>query len=144
MTVIACNFTKISGERKPGQGKPAGLKANSGLRNVEEASIGSQKVLKFSFAHVVTYAPNLATITLEGEVVVLSNDKEVKETLAQYKKNKTVPQPLTEKVYNTILSRANIEALLLSKELNLPPPFRLPHLAAKSGEAKPKSEPKKK
>ena len=144
MSIIAFNFTKINAERKGVPGRASGIKANTGIKNVEETPIGSQKALKFTFAHIISYAPQLATIVLEGEVLVLSNDKEVKETLAEYKKNKTFNRSLTEKVYNAILSRANIEALLLSKELNLPAPFRLPHIAAKEGQEKPKQEPKKK
>jgi hypothetical protein len=132
MSVIAFNFTKITAERKPGaSGRPAGIKANTGLTDVSESPLGTQKALRFVFSHQITYQPNLATILLEGELLVLSSEKEVKETVASFKKNKTMSQDLTQKVYNSILAKANIEALILAKELNLPPPFRLPHIAPK-------------
>ena len=143
MSVISCNFTKITAERKRGPAAKMSINAKTGINAVEETTIGKQKALQFSFAHAVTYGPN-ASVVIEGDVLVLSNEKEAKDTVASFKKNKSFGSELSQKVYNTILTRANIEALILSKELGLPPPFRLPHVTTAKATDAAKAEPKKK
>jgi hypothetical protein len=128
MSVIAFNFTKIAGERKSGPANKLSINNKTQLVDVREAPIGSQKALLFAFSHVTKYEPGFATMTLEGEVIVLSNEKEVQETLAQYKKNKTFGPELTQKVFNAILNRTSIESIILAKDLNLPTPFKMPRV----------------
>lgn len=145
MSVIGFTFTKITAERKSGPVPRLSINAKTGIKAVKEGKIGSQKTLTFTFGHFIAYNPSFATVTLEGEVTVLSNEKEVKDTLAQYEKTKNFSPELTQKVYNAVLTRANVEALLLAKELGLPPPFRLPHVAVgEKDAAKADSKPKKK
>jgi hypothetical protein len=148
MTVIAFHFTKIAGERKPGNIGKASIKNQTQLTDVREEKVGTQKALTFSFSHKTLYEPVGANITIEGEVVALSNDKEVQETLASYKKNKSFNPDLMERVYNSILSRATVQTLLVAKDLNLPAPFKLPRLEIKpagtSAAAQAKPAPKKK
>jgi hypothetical protein len=132
MSVIAFNFTKIAGERKSGPTGKLSVSNRTNLRDVKESPVGSQKALLFSFTHISTYQPEFATLTLEGEVLVLSNEKEVQETLASFKKSRTFSPELTQRVFNNILNRVSIESLLLAKDLNLPAPFKLPRIDMKT------------
>lgn len=152
MSIISFNLTKLNGERKSGPAGKLSVTNRTNLKDVQERPLGNQKALLFSFAHESKYNPDFATLTIEGEVLVLSNDEEVKETLASFKKNKTLNQQLTQKVFNTILNRTSIEALVLSKNLNLPAPFKLPRIDFKNqpqaiegaGEKKPAAKKAKK
>lgn len=136
MSVIAFNFTKVAGERKAGPAGKLNIRATSNVTDVSEQPLGNQKVLKFTFNHSITYEPSFASINMSGDVLVLSNDKEIKETLASFKKNKRFSPELTQKVMNTILNRVSIQALILSRDLNLPAPIKLPRLTIETKEVK--------
>ena len=58
------------------------------------------------------------------EAIALS--KKTKEILASWKKDKKVPKELMAGLLNTILTKCNIQALILSQEINLPAPIPLP------------------
>ena len=132
MSIVAFNFTKIAAERKSGQISNVKINTNTSIKDVKEVTLGSQKAMLFTFVHVSKYEPAVASISIEGDVLVMSSEKEVKDTVAQFAKNKTLNPELTQKVYNAILTRANVQALVMAKELNLPAPFKLPRLEVKT------------
>lgn len=130
MTIVGFNFTKIHVERKkPAKGK-INIKNNISIKKVEEAdlSLGKSKQsgLKFIFEFVSLYDPKIGDITLAGEVLYLMPEKQVKEVLKGWKKDKKVPKDLTAAVLNTVLQKCNIQALMLARDINLPPPIPLP------------------
>ncbi len=131
MSVIAFNFTKIAGERKSGAAGKLNVQNQTKILDVKESPVGNQKALMFLFQHTSKYEPGFATLTLEGEVLVLSNEKEVKDTLASYAKTKQFGPELTQKVFNNVLTRTSMESLILAKDLNLPAPFKLPRIEVK-------------
>jgi hypothetical protein len=138
MSVIAFNFTKIAGERKTGPAGKLNIKATSNVTDVKEQQLGNQKTLKFTFTHTIAYEPGFATLAMEGDVLVLSNDKEAKETVEGFKKNKRFSPALTQKVMNTILNRVSIQSLVMSRDLNLPAPIKLPRLLMETKDVKKK------
>ena len=46
-------------------------------------------------------------------------------------KDKKIPKEVMTPVLNNILAKSNVEALVLSRELNLPPPIPLPKVEVK-------------
>lgn len=135
MAIVAFNFNKISVERK---GVPRGkinIKNNISIKDVQKAdlSLGKAKQagLRFIFEYVSKYDPNVGEVKLEGDVLDLEEEKKVKEILDGWKKNKKLPQDLTAAVINNVLNKCNIQALVLSKEVNLPPPINLPRVGVK-------------
>ena len=48
--------------------------------------------------------------------------------LKNWKKNKAVPKDTMNEILNVILMRCNVEALILSRDVNLPPPIPLPKI----------------
>ncbi len=138
MAIVGFDFTKLLVERKgPIKGK-VNIKNNVSITKVEKAtlSLGASKQagLKFSFEFTAVYEPNLGRILIEGEVLDLQNDeKVVDKAVADWKKDKKVEQKLMTGLLNSVLSKSNIQALLLSKEINLPPPIPLPKLGANAG-----------
>ena len=52
------------------------------------------------------------------------------EIVKGWKKNKQVPKETMTEVLNTILARCNVSALMLSRDVNLPPPIPLPKVEA--------------
>jgi len=89
-----------------------------------------QKGLKFTFEFVSKFEPKVGSITLLGNVLVMEETKKVQESLSTWKKSKSVNKEIMHEVLNAILAKCNVEALVLSREVNLPPPIPLPKVEA--------------
>ena len=130
MTIIGFNFTKIDAERKESLKGKININNNVTIINVEEKKLSlateKQKVLSFTFEFTVKYDPNIGSITFNGDVLFMEDANKVKEILDGWKKNKKLPKEITTSVLNTVLSKCNIQALIVSEQINLPPPLPLP------------------
>ena len=90
--------------------------------------------LRFSFEYSVDYAPKLASITINGSIIYISNDSD--EIIKEFKKSKKITnQKVSIAVMNAISDKCNIRALELSQDVNIPSPFNLPKLNFKSSAA---------
>ena len=76
------------------------------------------------------FEPNIGEIVFEGEVMDLEDAKTTEAVLKGWKKDKKLPDELMSVVLNSILAKCNIQALVLSRDMNLPPPLKLPKVAA--------------
>ena len=135
MTILGFNFTKIEAEKKAGVKGKININNNVTIKDIGEIdfSIGKQKqnALKFVFQFVSSYEPGLGKIQFEGEILYLGDDKKNKEILANWKEDKKVPKDIMANMLNTILVKCNVQALIISQDLNLPPPIPLPKVEAK-------------
>ena len=135
MTVVGFNFTKIDVEREKeiATGK-IDIKNNVNIANVEEHSFAlagnSQKVAKFTFNFNTSYEPRIGKISFIGNILYLSDTKKVEELINSWKKDKKVSNEITALILNTVLNRCNIQALILSQQINLPPPIPMPKVTA--------------
>lgn len=130
MTIIGFNFTSVSAQKKDAVKGKININNNVSIKNVEEKdlSLGAnkQKSLRFVFEFVSKYDPDIGGITLVGDVIYLEDAKKSKEILDEWNKNKKLPKDITGNVLNTVLGKCNIQALILSEKINLPPPIPLP------------------
>ncbi len=130
MAVVGLGFTKINMERAQTVSGKISIKNNAALKDVEkqELALGDKKqeALRFTFEFKASYEPKLAHITLEGEVLWVDSNEKIEATLKSWKKDKKLPPEVMNPVLNAVLARSNVEALVLSRELNLPPPVPLP------------------
>jgi hypothetical protein len=130
MAIVGFNFNKISAERKDGVKGKINISNNVAITKIGEHDLhmdkGKQDSLKFSFQFTSKFEPGLGNITLEGDLIIIEESKKAKEILDNWKKDKKVSKDIMTDVLNTILARCNIEALIISKELALPPPIPLP------------------
>ncbi|MBI2564550.1 hypothetical protein HYV79_00990 [Candidatus Woesearchaeota archaeon] len=134
MTVLGLGFTKINLEKKKAVDGKVNIQSNANILNVEKADLrvtSKQGALKFTFDFVSQYDPDVATLRLEGDVLWLDSLDETEKVLKNWKKDKKVSPEIMVPVLNAVLSRAHIEALILTRELNLPPPIQLPRVEAK-------------
>ena len=138
MTIVGFNITKIDVERADSIKGKININNNVSIKNIEATDLfmgkAKQKGLKFSFEFKTIYEPKLAHILLGGNVVVLKEEKEVKSIVDDWKNKKKMPKDIMAHILNTILTRCNIEALLLSREVGLPAPIRLPKVEVKKTE----------
>ena len=137
MTVIGFSFTKMLIEKKsPVKGKVS-INNNVGIRDVEETKLNintTKKALKLDFEFTSIYEPNIGKILLTGEVVYLIDKDKAADVVKNWKKNKKMEKDMMTNILNNVLAKCNIQALILSKDMNLPPPIPLP----KVGESKKK------
>ncbi len=135
MSIISFNFTKINAERKEGAKGKISIANNVGIKDVKsfELKLGKnkEKALKLEFLFEAKYDPNIGNISLGGEIVYMGTADKVKEIETEWKKNKKLPHDVVEEVMGNILSKCNIEALIMSREINLPAPIPLPKVKSK-------------
>lgn len=130
MTIVGFSFTHFDAQRKTqGKGK-INIANNVTISEVETADLflgsNKQEGLRFNFIFTSKYDPDVGHITIKGNVLFLSDTDKIKSILADWKKDKKIPEDVTEEVLNNVLSKCNIQALLLSKDLNMPAPIPLP------------------
>ena len=134
MTVVGFNFTKVNAEKKQAIKGKININNNVTIKNIEEIDLAfgkDQKGLKFRFEFIAKYDPEVASINLEGEVVYMIKVDEAKDILTMWKKEKKIAPGVMSKVLNTTLTKCNIQALILSNDLNLPAPIPLPKVGIK-------------
>ena len=128
--IVGFGFTKLSAERKEAAKGKIDINNNVTIKSVEESDLSlgkdKQNVIKFIFEFTSKYEPSIGTILFEGELLYMEDPKKVKEILASWKKDKKIPKELMGGLLNTILTKCNIQALILSQEINLPAPIPLP------------------
>ena len=138
MTIVGLTFTKISAEKEKVQGA---LKVtnNITLKSVEDAKVNliddKQTSLHFNFTFSSNYSTdakeNIANINLEGYVIYLEKNSEAKKILDEWKKSKKIDPKILENILNYALDKSNIESIIMSREIGLPAPVKLPRITAK-------------
>ncbi len=130
MAVVGFNFTKILVERKAPLKGNVDIKNNVSVKDVEgtDLSLGASKenALKFTFEFTSEYSPAIGQILFIGEILHMSESAKQEEILKNWKKSKQVPKETMAEILNTVLMRCNVEALMLSRDVNLPPPIPMP------------------
>ena len=128
--IVGFGFTKLSAEKKE---KPKGkidINNNVSIKDIVEDSFSfgkdKQNIIKFIFEFTSAYEPSVGSILFEGELLYLEEPKKIKEIMSSWKKDKKIEKELMAVLLNTILSKCNVQALILSQDVNLPPPIPLP------------------
>lgn len=134
--IVGFGFKKLSAEKYDAAAGKIDINNNVSIKDVQEDSFSfgkeKQSILKFMFEFTSKYNPSVGTILFEGELLYLEDQKKIKEILSSWKKDKKVPKEIMAGLLNTILTKCNIQALILSQEVNLPPPIPLPKVQVAS------------
>jgi hypothetical protein len=135
MTIVGMNFTKITAERKQDIKAKINISNNVSIDAVEktEVSFGvkPQQGLKINFMFHTIYDPDFGSIELHGNLMYLENDKKIKEVADAWEKDKKLPGEVMKPVLNAVLGKCNVQALVLSRDISLPPPVPLPRVNIK-------------
>ena len=128
--IVGFGFTKLSAEKKEVPKGKIDINNNVSIKDVVEDSFSlgkdKQNVVKFIFEFTSKYEPAVGNILFEGEILYMDEPKKAKEILASWKKDKKIPKELMAGLLNTILTKCNVQALILSQDVNLPSPIPLP------------------
>jgi hypothetical protein len=135
MTIVGMNFTKIVAERTADGNAKINISNNVSISSVEQTEVSfgvnPQQGLKIGFLFHTVYDPDFGKIELHGNLMYLEADKKVKEVLEAWEKDKKLPGEVMKPVLNAVLGKCNVQALVLSRDLNLPPPIQLPRVNIK-------------
>lgn len=135
MTIVGFFYTKMEAIKKDGVKGKINIANNVNIIDVKEADVSfgtdAQKGVSFSFKFSSTYEPGAGSISFEGNVLYMDKKEEIKKLLAAWKKDKKIDKEMMRGVLNTILTKCNIQALIMSKDINLPPPIPLPKVESK-------------
>ncbi len=135
MTVLGLGFQKLVVERLGAAKDKVNIQSNANVTEVDKMEFDAagkpQPALKFTFQFTTDYQPEIAKITIIGDVVWFDKPEEIEKLLKGWKKDKKIPKEVMTPVLNNILAKSNVEALVLSRELNLPPPIPLPKVEVK-------------
>lgn len=129
MAIVGFNFTKIEVQRKERSSGKINIRNNVTIKDVVEVDLGGkekQNALKFMFEFTSVYEPKVGSIILNGNLMFIEEPKKINEVISSWKKDKKIPKDVTVQLFNTVLTRCNIQALILSQQVNLPPPIKLP------------------
>ena len=130
--IIGFNFNTISVQRKRNPSGNIDIKNNVAIKDVQKADFkfgsASQQGLKFIFEFTSKYTPDFGEVLLTGEVLYLADDKTTRQILDEWASSKKISKELMSGILNTVLARCNIQAWVLSKEVNLPPPIPMPQI----------------
>ena len=129
--IVGFGFTKLSAEKGETAKGKIDINNNVSIKDIKEDdfSLGKDKkqnVLRFIFEFTSKYEPNVGNILFEGELLYMEEPKKAKEILADWKKDKKMPKELMAGLLNAILTKCNVQALIISQQVNLPPPIPLP------------------
>ncbi|RLG75200.1 MAG: hypothetical protein DRO23_04630 [Thermoprotei archaeon] len=121
MVVITVKFTSIFAERVSEKLPPqiqyhTQLTVPSG--DIEKTSLK----LKIPFVFNMTTTPLVATITLKGHILVSGTEIDIKNIYEDISKKKKPPKA----IFLATLHQTLTEAIIMSREIGIPPPIPLP------------------
>ncbi|MFH1133969.1 MAG: hypothetical protein V1735_05740 [Nanoarchaeota archaeon] len=134
MAIVGFNLTKLSVERAETLKGKISIANNVSIKDIEDADLSlgdaKQRGLKFIFEFSSKFEPEFASIVMHGNVLFLAEAAKVTSLLDGWRKSKKIPQEVMTEVLNVVLTKCNIEALMLSRDFNLPSPVPLPKVEA--------------
>ena len=117
---VAINY--ISAEKFWDVGKPAPPRVNIST-NINIVGVESKKEgLVVPFVTTIGYNPSIAQISIKGQAFVMGDPAELKHIKEGYKKKQKPPLPLMQQ----ITTQSLVEATVVSRSLNIPPPIPVP------------------
>lgn len=124
MVNISVGINYISAEKFWEKDRPAppGVHISTNINIVGVETKGEK--LAVPFVVTIGYTPSVAQISLKGQATVSGEKSELERLRDDYKKQRKPPSTLLQTITNASL----IEATILSRTLNIPPPIPLPGL----------------
>lgn len=135
MTIVGFTFSKMLATKDDGAKGKINISNNVSITDIKETKLSfssnEQKGINFNFKFSSKYEPNVGEISLEGSVLYMAAAAEAKNIVDGWKKDKKVDKNLMQNILNHVLTKCNIQALILSKDIALPPPIPLPKVGEK-------------
>jgi len=131
MTVLNFRIHKMSGERREKKVKSLEVKANSTISSVKrekDKRIGEYLLVNFKYD--VDYTPGVGEIHLEGSLWY--THPKLDSVMTDLKDKIELNKDAAREVSNAVIQESIVEALDLSRKIQLPAPLQLPTVTVKS------------
>jgi len=132
MPIVGFTFTKLHAEKSETAATSIKLNTNMAVSGMERVplSLGASKeeALKLNFTFSSAFEPKVGQVLLEGFLLYIDNKPLMEGIEKSWKKDKKLPRDLNSLIMNQIHSKCSVQAVILTKDIGLPPPFPLPHL----------------
>ncbi|MEM1988876.1 MAG: hypothetical protein QXR30_04585 [Candidatus Woesearchaeota archaeon] len=92
-------------------------------------------VLRVGFSYSCEYV-NIGNITIRGNVLILEEKAKAEEIANRWKDKKEIEKELLELVLNLAYRNCTLEAIELSRKVNLPLPIQLPRIQVEAKDTK--------
>lgn len=130
MAVMNVRINNISAERADRDVKSIEVKANSTIKSVKKEKdkrIG--EYLHVNFKYDVVYEPEVGAIRLEG--TLWYQHEKLDSVYSEIKDKVELKQEAVKEISTSLIQESVVEAILMSKKLQLPPPIQLPTVTVK-------------
>lgn len=131
MKIIGFNYTKINVEKYKDSFKEIKVNSQVDISSIEEVKQevfkSKEEFLAVKFKYKIEYAPDVAVIVLEGNILVSVDSKLAKEVIKKWKE-KAMPEEFNIPLFNIIFRKAGLKALQIEDEMNLPSHIQMPVL----------------
>ncbi|MEK6827697.1 MAG: hypothetical protein AABX99_04405 [Nanoarchaeota archaeon] len=139
MRLVGFNFNKISIEKFKELGGELKFNTKIDISSISPLKSDLIKIkdepIKIDFVYSILYEPEFAKLELAGTIILSVEPKIAREVLRGWK-DKELNEDFRLFIFNIILRKANIKALSLEEELNLPPHIPLPTLSKENVQKK--------
>ena len=129
MKLVGLNFKKISVEKLADKAENVKVETKIDISEISTVKADLFKTrdefLGVKFSYAINYSPNYAKIEFKGDLLISLDQKHAREVLKQWK-DKKVEDDFKIFVFNAVLRKANLKAMQLEDEINLPLHIPLP------------------
>lgn len=131
MQILGFSFEKVHAERK-NTTKSGKIEVNSNIdiKNITQETLDLVKdkvPMKFNFEFSIDYKPDFADIKLNGAVIGVVEKDIAKEILKKWK-DKKISDDIRVPLFNFILTKCNLKALVLEEDFGLPTHVPMPRI----------------
>lgn len=144
MPIISTSIKEVHASRididaKPSDVKPGPINNVINIKDIYEKKIefgNIKKALIFLYDFTSKYTLEQpkdklgGEIRIVGEIVYTDEDKELANILKSWKKDKKVEHQAMEMVLKVALNIAQVQAIIMSERVMLPPPVKLPRIVS--------------
>ena len=113
---------------------PVQISTNLNLVGIEKKS---DDLLEVPFVLTINYNPGVAQISIKGRAHVTGEREELKQIHTAYTEKKPPPQIMIQSISNVTF----VEAVMITRTLNIPPPIPLPQIPPTQAKGKKTAEP---
>lgn len=132
MKIVGFGLSKILGERNVVSNSQLKLSQNIEIKSVtkEKLPVSNEDSIHLKFRFVIEYSEGFGKIEFEGTLVILPDKDEQKDFLKAQKES-SIPESKKAIIFNYIMTKCNVKALVLEDDLNLPYHISLPRIQPK-------------
>lgn len=121
MPIVGGRITRVEAKKKE-ENNIEGFDMNFALEN----ATADKTVLNVKYTCKIDYKPNVAEITVEGEMYFQEEEKKVKQLAEEFKKNKKLPNDIIEEVLAGMNYSSQAVGTLAAFALNITAPLNIP------------------